>query len=414
MTTTLNPSFETADGDTVAWPENWTAYYNALVWGYRDFGAPYLAVESYAHGWSSNEDSLEGFGPSDIDHRLFGTDLDSYDDYEDQWGNDVVYDEWPADEDKLFDLAGDTVEDYEEEWPSRHAVIDTRRIPMTSLPDGGDPASVHTALNATKSTYTAHIGDDTVHDTADSTNTISSANATDLSTSVALVNEMWVDCWAHIDDSGLSWHRPYGVVEIYKPTMAEYPASTYDDCAVLAVVLMVKINTHVEWANNSGDGYVDEFDSFTPPITKYRSLLQDAFSGGHETYESDWKDNQDSLDEFDPGDIDYYGFQSSAGPVTVETFETKLAVIFPTSSSTAGTEVALSPALASQVECSGTFSGTAYVQTRNAGSATWVSRSEVTTVPVTVKLGTGYEAVRMYTETYSSGSPEALSHFLEE
>ena len=414
MTEILNPSFEDADGDTVAWPESWTSYFVALVWGYRDFGAPYRYVESFSYGWDDNQDSLDEFEPADIDSRLFGADLDSYDGFEKEWGNDVVYDEWPADEDKEFDLAGDTVEDFEEEWPSRHAVIDTRRIPMTTLPDGGDPASVHTALNATKSMYGLHIDDATVHDTADTTNTITSANATDLSSSVALVNEMWVDCWAHIDDSGPSWHRPYGVVEIYKPTLAEYPASTYNDCATLAIALMLKLNIHAEWANNSGDGYVDEYDSFTPPITAYRSLLLDAFTGGHETYESDWDDNQDWLDEFDPGDLDYFDFQADGSPVTVEDFDTKLTLSFPSASATAGAEVALSPTLASQVECGGTFSGTAYVQTRNAGSATWVSRSEVTTVPVTVKLGAGYEAVRMYTETYTSGSPTAQTHFLED
>jgi hypothetical protein len=414
--TILNPSFEDPDGDTIAWPENWSAYAVSFVWGYRLFGSPYLAVESMSYGWLSCEDSLDEFELSDIDDRLFGTDLDHYDDFEDQWGNEPVYDEWPAEEVKTFDLAGDAHEDFEEEWPSRHQVIDTRWIPITSQPDPGTPSEIHDALNATKAAYVPHIADTAVHSTADTTNTISSADATDLSSSVALVNELWIDCLAHIVDSGLSWHNPDGPVALSTLAASAYPASTYDDCAELVLFLMLRCNTHFSWADCSGVGYVESFiDPPAYPITHTRRFLLGVFcSYGDPTvddFEGGWRDNENAIPVFIPGShLDDFDFQSDGGPVAYENFETLLTLSFPGVSATAGSEQPLSPSCGSQVDVGGTFVGTAHVETRNAGSATWVQRSTITSVPVTVKLAEGYEAVRIYTEIYTSGSPTATLH----
>lgn len=67
------------------------------------------------------------------------------------------------------------------------------------IPDGltdGDLLAIDV-----KTQYTAHIADATVHNSADTTNVVTSPDATDLSSLIALVNELKTDFNAHIADA---------------------------------------------------------------------------------------------------------------------------------------------------------------------------------------------------------------------
>ncbi len=415
-----NGSFETETTDTPSWPDGWTAYLITGLWDFYQFGAPYTVPESFEYGHSSNEDSLDEFALTDLTSMLFGTDLDSMDDFEDQWSNEPRYTEWPSDADAAFDLAGDTHEDFEEEWPSRHLEIDDRSVTYDPIATSLSDAVTRTRINALKATYEAHRVDTNKHTAADTSNVIGSPDATDLSSTTTLVNEMWTDCWAHILDGSDLWHLDVPIREA-KPTLGDYPAASYSNARDLLLLLEIHLSLHLTWADNSGAGYAEQLidgSSWTTADGLCEIAVSKEFDVSvmeeMEDFEEEWDSNEDSLAAFNPAtDLDDFDFFEDAGPLAYEDFETTKDLSFPGVSSTPGASVSISPSLPSQIEIGGTFSGTAYVQTRNKGSATWVTRSTITTTSVTVELDAGYEAARIYTDTYTSGTPTAVLRFLE-
>lgn len=82
--------------------------------------------------------------------------------------------------------------------------INSGSFPLVST--GRDPYDLNSciqAANCLKALYNDHIADTTVHDAADSTNTISSSNATNLASLQTLLNELKGDYNAHRSQSGV-------------------------------------------------------------------------------------------------------------------------------------------------------------------------------------------------------------------
>jgi hypothetical protein len=67
-----------------------------------------------------------------------------------------------------------------------------------------DLATAITALNAIKGFYNTHRASTTYHYNADSTNTITSADATDQSSANTLANELKTDFTAHVTSGNVS------------------------------------------------------------------------------------------------------------------------------------------------------------------------------------------------------------------
>lgn len=70
--------------------------------------------------------------------------------------------------------------------------------PPPALVAASDLATLQTLATAIKADYEVHRASTTYHYTADATNTISAANATDLGTSITLLNELKTDINAHL------------------------------------------------------------------------------------------------------------------------------------------------------------------------------------------------------------------------
>ena len=85
-----------------------------------------------------------------------------------------------------------------------HKIDDTTNT-ITST-NATDQATLNTLLNEIKADYNAHRVSTTFHDSADTINVISSSNATDLTTSITLANEIKTDYNAHRSQSGV---HPY-------------------------------------------------------------------------------------------------------------------------------------------------------------------------------------------------------------
>ena len=78
--------------------------------------------------------------------------------------------------------------------PRAHKAADT----VIATADASDQTTANTLLNAIKAKLNTHDADGAVHFTADATNTVTSADASNLGTSITLANELYTDINAHI------------------------------------------------------------------------------------------------------------------------------------------------------------------------------------------------------------------------
>jgi len=76
-----------------------------------------------------------------------------------------------------------------------HKVVDSTDV--TAVADASDLTTVEALLNDLKAKFNTHIASTTYHYNADATNTIATANATDLATSEALANSIKAALLAH-------------------------------------------------------------------------------------------------------------------------------------------------------------------------------------------------------------------------
>lgn len=371
---------------------------------------------------ASNQDSLDEYELADLDNAIFDvTTPEAWEDFEEEWSdNEDSVTEWDDNDDPLeFDTAGDEHEDFEEEWPAAHKRNDDRSITYWPLAVTLSDADTRARLNTLKATYEAHRVDTDHHLAADTDNSIAAADCTDESSAITLATEMWSDVFLHSVNSSGTYHDIARQKVFLTLPSGLSPPADYGGVKLALMYIEFFLELHFSWADCSGAGYAGEFISLASwtATDGIRELVVDhEFDSGspeeHEDFEEEWSDNEDSIAAFVPAThLDDLEFTMDGGTTPNEDFEEDLPLVFPTPGT--GSELALSPSCGCQINCTGTFSGTAHVQTRDKGSATWVSRETITTVPVDIHLDPGRVAVRIYTPTYVSGTPAATLHHQE-
>jgi hypothetical protein len=415
MTDFVNGSFEDATGDQDWLPDGWTFTADVNPGGalYAPFDGPYGFTEAYEYGWLNNHQDLAALVDDDLGFAVFGVspDLFTWEDYERSWSNNEDdVDSWPASVDYAeWHSTSEDAEDYEQEWPAQHQVADSRYMdPGFYI---GDNTNTRAQLNTLKATYNAHLADTIVHTVADVANVVAVANATDEPTAVALANEIWVKAWVHFIDES-SYHLPVPYLPSLPNTFVGYPATNYAGAAVISGFMVMMFDFHATWANNDGPAAIDEFYEIvgTPPAPPepdlFGALLQVLFptTGYVDTYEWGWSSNQNDLDDFDPGDLSLAQFPLAAGgTVTAETYEEIFTITAPSTPGTASVEYTIDPTGKVQVDCTN-CPGTYLLQTKSERSPTWVTRETFTTTGTAV-LDDGYQAIRIYCQAYTAGSP---------
>ncbi|MCP4573335.1 MAG: hypothetical protein GY838_13350 [bacterium] len=409
-----NPSFETAlqqsGVDIESVPADWTDSSAAVGLDTATFGPPYEWAETFEALWDGNEDAITAFVPAThLTAASFGSGLQQtvYDSFEQLW---------PDNEDAIsaftlgdisaatFGSTSAAFDSFETEWPARHPVADTSRL-ITESFIGSTPGDVHSRLNEIKATFNAHRADAAVHSAADSTNIVSSPDATDLASSILLVGEMHVDCWAHITDGALAWHRPDFAGALSSPTFTT--PSTYSDCGEFANYLMIGMNLHFTWADNAGPGFFTAYDVTFANIYAAPAPAQIAPAGSTESFETNWQSNETSTTAFAGigTDLAAAGFFTGGAANTYESFETEI-TLQALAGPGYGTPLDINPGSGVRVTISGTFVATLVLQVRRPGSTTWLDW-DTATAPGDIDVDEGYSAVRIRTLVYTSGTPAA-------
>ncbi len=138
-----NPSFETANALTGAFPDAWSFESVATSFDWALYGGV-ETLEAYEHSWLSNEDRLALFDPLvDLEDGQYDTSPEPVEDFEEQWlsnedrlavftGSDL--------DDADYDVALDDAEDFEEEWLSN----EDRLVVFVGVPTDLDDASYDT------------------------------------------------------------------------------------------------------------------------------------------------------------------------------------------------------------------------------------------------------------------------------
>jgi hypothetical protein len=410
MTDFDNKSFETAKTvsgiDVENIPADWDHHAAASDWIAAEFDAPQQYVESFEALWDSNQDAISEFDTGDLTPANFGTDPQTnYEDFETQWdSNEDAISEFTSGQltEADFNAAADDADGCEKEWESRHVKVDTARL-VTEVFIDETPLIIYGRLNEIKADYNLHIPDAAVHTAADTTNAVTSADATDLATAITLATELWTDCWLHILDSGLAYHRAT-VAQMVKPgDSAFYPPTTYPHLRDLANFLTLYVNVHFRWSDNAMA--VSEFDP-DGSTNIYASLSQALFGGSlsAEGFEQDWDSNETAIAEFTGGDLTAAAWLRDGGTDDYEGFERLLSMEAPTPG--AGAPLDISSTHTARVEITGTFVATLQVQVRRAGVASWLTVDEAT-APETIEVPVGYDEVRINVSSYTSGSPAA-------
>lgn len=419
----VNKSFETAEVDSgvdiTTVPASWDPTGVVGTWASATFGPPLFYSESFEALWGDNQDALDAFAVTDLDVADFGVAPQTvYEGYETQWGgNEAALDDLddPGYRDPAaFDAAGDAVEDFDEEWVSRHAVADKSHFISETLPIGDDPAT-RALANEIKTKYNLHIADATVHSVVDAVNTITSPDATDLASTVALCIEIWNDIWLHIASNTYHSADVSPQLKPTNPAGATIPPVTYGDCVMVLWYSWIHLNMHFVWRSNSDVWYYDFFiDSFGGGT--YYQLLFPSYdaSAAPEDFESQWAmplGNENSLTELTPGDIDQGVFETTAGTTTEETFEEEIDLDIVLAQGE-GDPRNIDKTHGCKIEFGGTLVASALVvQERRKHTGTWLDKDTVTSVPVTVLLDEEFKSVRINTMLWGSGVPTATLWF---
>jgi hypothetical protein len=409
-----NPSFEVAATqggvDVVVLPASWDIDAAAVKFSPATFGPPNYWAESFDALWMGNEDTIDEFAPGDLDAAVFGADpVTVYDSFETQWmGNEDALFDFTQDDLTAAEFSSSAVEyeAFDTEWPARHPVADSRWITATAVSQV--PAEVHARLNLIKAQYNPHVGDATVHTAADSANTITSADASDLATAITLATELWTDCWTHMLDVALDYHLADTGQAMKKPTLAAavYPPTDYVGLQAVALLLTIYVDLHFTWLDNAGPGLYEEFDPTLTNIFAYP--LAGGFEGGitKENFEQKWMDNETAISEFDPGDLYAAEFLTDVGTEKFESFEQEIALEVILGAASEGAPQDIEDSLRVRVTITGTFVASVIVRARREGSTSWID-IDTAYGPGDVDVPVGYAAIRMYTDAYTSGTPVA-------
>jgi len=117
-----------------------------------------------------------------------------------------------------------------------HLVDDTTNV--VSSANATDQATLNTLLNEIKADYNAHRVSTTFHSNADNTNAVTSADATDLATSITLANEIKADYNAHRTQANV---HPYND---YKNEVTSADATDLATAETLANEIKADYNAH--------------------------------------------------------------------------------------------------------------------------------------------------------------------------
>jgi hypothetical protein len=224
---------------------------------------------------------------------------------------------------------------------------------------------------------------------------------------------MWNnEVWDHIVDGGAVWHRADEKTSLSKLTSTALAVvSDQDEAWLVACYLTTYCNLHFTWADNSGPGFYSAFEEYSASPTSVFAVLR-AGSVDPENFESDWGDNQDALPSFGGGDITVGGFKTDGADDNYEGFEIAITMNVPLTSSTAGTEIDIDPSHGVRVTFSGTLVGQLRLEGRRSESGTWLTLDTIDPpLSTDVDVEAGYKQLRIYTVTYSSGSPAAVQKY---
>ncbi|KKN87410.1 hypothetical protein LCGC14_0258650 [marine sediment metagenome] len=413
-----NPSFETAKVqsgvDVESLPADWTKSCAAVGYDAATFGPPFEWVETFEALWSSNEDALDAFVGvgTDLTEADFGTSplQTVYDSFEQLWpDNEDAITEFESGNltAGVFGSAAAEFDSFGIEWPARHPVADVVRFVTATVIDA-TPANVYARLNELKADFNLHGADATVHTSADVMNVIAAADASDLSSAVALATELWDDIWPHITDGALAWHLADTAGSLSAPSDGGfYLPTTFQHCADIANALTYSLDLHFTWADASGYGYFVEYDLTFANVFAYPFGAVFGTSSDHEGFEENWQNNQAAISAFVGvgTDLTAGDFTTDGAPNSYESFETEL-TLQVIGAPAFGTPLDINPGSGVRVTVSGTFSATLILQVQRPGRTAWIDW-DTATAAGDIDVDEGYSSVRMYTQAYVSGTPAA-------
>jgi hypothetical protein len=138
-----------------------------------------------------------------------------------------------------------------------------------------------------------------------------------------------------------------------------------------------------------------------------KAAVFDVAADEFEDYEQEWGDNENALASFDPADLSVFSLASDGGPYNYESYEHVRSMDIQLSSTTAGDPIDIDSSHGVRVAFAGTLNGDLRLQARSTTGGTWLELETITSVPVDVDVDSGYKQLRIYTQTYTSGSPTA-------
>lgn len=141
--------------------------------------------------------------------------------------------------------------------------IPNSNVQFDLAPASADLTALNTLLNEIKTDYEAHrvLTAGSVHGAADSTNTITAANATDSPTRVALANDLRAKYEAHRILTSGGVHGAADTVDVITAPVATDDASAL----ILALDLKAKYNAHRVLVAGSVHGLADSTNAVTSP-----------------------------------------------------------------------------------------------------------------------------------------------------
>jgi hypothetical protein len=418
-----NPSFELADVREEAKPAHWTYYLESYLWDLSYYGAPYSFVESFEYSWSGNhnwESSL--VVPTNLTQAIWASTLLGYEGYELEWSNNENFqDDIGTPTDSVYGLAGSSYEDYEQEWNNRHKEKDVRTV--TDYPIVFSLGDCQTRANEIKSVYNAHRVDLTKHVLADTTNAITSPDATDLASLRTLCDELWTDCWAHFIDVTPTYHLSHDGFAQPQPTVTYHPTSDLSDCSSVLWFLAAYCNQHFDWQSSEVGSYnpVPFFKDIIGGAGDVAQIAWTAMFDGNlqERYEANWDSNDTSLASFGPGDTTDALFDiDGGGTFAAETYEEQITMNIILVTASGGTPIDLDPTTYSAVTFAGSVTGASVyeIQVLVENNPNWITLATInsgSSLPHVQALGLGRTKVRIYTTTYGTGTPSAKLQWTE-
>lgn len=159
-----------------------------------------------------------------------------------------------------------------------------------------------------------------------------------------------------------------------------------------------------EWNSNE-----DRIVTFVP-ATHLTDAEFDVANDDFEDFEEEWDSNEDRIISFVPAThLTNAVFSAKVGSPEFEDFETAIDLLVLASVGFAA-PTTIDPTHGIRASVSGTFVATITIQGRRLGSGTWEDQVTLTEadVPVEIEIVSGFEALRVETEAYTSGLPVVL------